>query len=127
MTFDPRTSYLADYQYFDFTEYADWLPNNEGIPNSADDRWRDPIESLVIREEDITLPDFAALTVGVDLVSPNSTIFCVWNPTSQDFYPRASDILSRDDGTTWVIRTVRQSPFGRWVVMADKVTQNVTA
>ena len=124
MTFDPRTDYLDDYQYFDFTEVADWLPNNEGIPNSADHRWRTGINGIVIREEDITEPDFASVSVGVDLVSPDSTVFCIWNPSDQDFSPRASDVIRRDDGTTWVVRTIRKQPFGRWIVMADKVKPN---
>ena len=124
MTFDPSTAYADDYAYFDFTEVADYQPSNEGLANSSSPLWRDAIEGIVIREEDITDPGYASLSIGSVLIGSSSTVFCIWNPTDVPFTPRAQDILQRDDGTTWIIRSARKQPFSRWIVLADKAGEN---
>ena len=127
MTFDPATSYAGDYAYFDFIEVADYYPSNEGLADSSDPLWRANIEGIIIREDDLTDPGYAQLTMGTTLVGSSSTAFVIWNPTDFDFFPRAGDIISRDDGSLWIIRTVRKQPFSRWIAMVDQAPENTVA
>lgn len=120
--FNTKTAYADDWRYFDNTEFADWEPDNQGL-DITHRLWRVAIREMVVRQEDITQPDFAALTVGVGVTSA-STVFCVWNPTDQDFAPQPNDVIALDSGQRYVIKRIGASVFSRWIVLCEPEKQN---
>lgn len=122
-TFDPSTDYANDWQYFDFTETAQFFPNNEDLTILNPD-YRTSFSGLILREGDITRPEFVGLSVGLTLVAAQTAAFLLWNPTVYDFDPRSRDIVQRADASQWIIQSVGQSPFGRWNVLAYPVPEN---
>lgn len=121
-TFNPKTAYQGDYKFFDNTELADWEPDNQGL-DQTHRLWREAIRAIVVRQEDITQPEFAALTVGVG-VTAASTVFCAWNPTDQDFKPQPNDVIALDSGERWVLKRIGQSVFSRYTVLAEPEKRN---
>jgi|GEM_PF-5895900 len=128
MTFNPRTAYANDYQYFDLTETADYHPDNQGL-EANDDAYRATIPGIKVREiTDITKSDYIAVTLGLELTN-ESKVFVCWNPTGFDFDPRPNDVIESTEEESespgsWLIKNAIKSPFSHWVVAVDKGYEN---
>lgn len=125
MTFDPTTDYANDWQFFDGTELAEFIPNNEGL-TEVDARWRLPIGAIVIRPEDVSSAGFASVTVGLASLSPSTTVFCAWNTTDIEFEPKALDVIVQENGDRWIIDNSVRLPFSRWIVAVTRAPTNDT-
>lgn len=129
-TFDPRTAYKGDYQWFDWVENAALeTPTAGGEPNILD--------GLHARREDLNTTDFIGLTAGLSL-SSSAAGFAVWPPVASDSDEvveldiRPGCILriaagSEEAGEGWMVQAHARSRFGHYALVCDKEAVNAPA
>ena len=119
--YDPATTYATDFQYMDFVETVDWVPNIEGASTAGT---RTTIEGCKIRPADMTDRRNLELAAGLEL-STEDKLYQFWKNSDAECEVRPRDFL-RKEGTElgWLVQTAIESPFGYWLLACVKERRN---